>query len=671
MEINQIHLQLDDGSEVYLKQAECRAENEKITFIFDTTNVEQVAFCQVVVTKTDDFFGIHYDCQLSNTSCRANYGFAREAAITFQLAFLEKSLRFLSLSHFNYWWTRPYFCADSQEIPADTVTVFAQKERGHQLLTAVSGEKSKTVLRGAENGLLAQVTPNFTGYERLSDWLLFGGSGDDFYQLSASVFDKARAELGCATQTRPNVSTFGYLGWCSWDAFYKEVSEAGILAKAAEFQEKKIPVKWMLIDDGWLLTEREELLQLEEDRVKFPRGFAPLIADLKQNYGVEQVGVWHTLAGYWGGISKQLFQNEPAGLVATPRGKHVPDPSWEKGLQFWDKWYRYLRQQGIDFVKTDGQSALQNHYREAQAIGQVAHGVHKAHETAAALHFDSAVIHCMGMAVENFWHHQKNGIIRTSDDFLPTEHAGFTEHLLQNVYNSLTYANDFQPDWDMFWSEQFDAKRHAVLRVMSGGPIYISDKLDASSTAIIRPLVYQDGQLVRCDRPGRPTVDHLYQDPTEGVIKLVSTVGDTQIVAVFNLTDQTCKHTLPDNPQQVLAYEYFEQKASIWPIAGQTIELNPYEVKLYTLLEQGKTATPIGLAEKYLPSHAITSLREEANGLTITLKESGDFVFYAETEPVEIKINGKAANRAREMAPHQYMLSLPATAGQTEIQLNF
>lgn len=36
---------------------------------------------------------------------------------------------------------------------------------------------------------------------------------------------------------------FRYLGWCSWDAFYKEVSEAGIRQKADEFAEKKIPMR--------------------------------------------------------------------------------------------------------------------------------------------------------------------------------------------------------------------------------------------------------------------------------------------------------------------------------------------------------------------------------------------------------------------------------------------
>ena len=52
---------------------------------------------------------------------------------------------------------------------------------------------------------------------------------------------------------------FRYLGWCSWDAFYKEVSEKGIRQKADEIAEKKIPFRWMLIDDGWM-TSQDELL---------------------------------------------------------------------------------------------------------------------------------------------------------------------------------------------------------------------------------------------------------------------------------------------------------------------------------------------------------------------------------------------------------------------------
>ncbi len=48
---------------------------------------------------------------------------------------------------------------------------------------------------------------------------------------------------------------FKYVGWCSWDAFYKDISEKKVLDKAKEIAEKKLPIRWMIFDDGWLQDE--------------------------------------------------------------------------------------------------------------------------------------------------------------------------------------------------------------------------------------------------------------------------------------------------------------------------------------------------------------------------------------------------------------------------------
>ena len=36
---------------------------------------------------------------------------------------------------------------------------------------------------------------------------------------------------------------FNYLGWCSWDAFYTDVTEDKIRQKTQELTEKKVPVR--------------------------------------------------------------------------------------------------------------------------------------------------------------------------------------------------------------------------------------------------------------------------------------------------------------------------------------------------------------------------------------------------------------------------------------------
>ena len=70
---------------------------------------------------------------------------------------------------------------------------------------------------------------------------------------------------------------FRSLGWCSWDAFYREITEEKVRQKARELVEKKIPVRWMLMDDGWLSTKGELLCDFAPEPAKFPNGFGKMI----------------------------------------------------------------------------------------------------------------------------------------------------------------------------------------------------------------------------------------------------------------------------------------------------------------------------------------------------------------------------------------------------------
>lgn len=100
---------------------------------------------------------------------------------------------------------------------------------------------------------------------------------------------------------------FRYLGWCSWDAFYLEVSEEKIREKAEELRAKKVPVRWMLIDDGWMTAKGELLADYKPDQEKFPQGFKEMTEDIRALGDIRWFGVWHALGGYWGGICREVF----------------------------------------------------------------------------------------------------------------------------------------------------------------------------------------------------------------------------------------------------------------------------------------------------------------------------------------------------------------------------
>ena len=57
-------------------------------------------------------------------------------------------------------------------------------------------------------------------------------------------------------------------------------------------------------------------------------------------------------------------------------------------------------------------------------------------------------------------------------------------------------------------------KVYIMLHKPRGFVTTMSDELDRSIRDVIMPLVLDNGKILRCDRPGMPSVDCLTEDPT-------------------------------------------------------------------------------------------------------------------------------------------------------------
>ena len=180
------------------------------------------------------------------------------------------------------------------------------------------------------------------------------------------------------------------------------------------------------------------------------------------------------------------------------------------------------------------------YYKKLAPVGQVARQFHDAMEASVGQHFDNQMINCMGMASEDMWNRSVSPISRCSDDFLPENKAWFTKHILQCAYNCLIQGQFYTCDWDMWWTDDGQAVKNSILRAISGGPIYVSDTLGRSRAEIFRPLVLEDGRILRCDRPAMPARDCLTADPVRSgsVFKLQNLCNGSGILAAFNLDEQ-------------------------------------------------------------------------------------------------------------------------------------
>jgi raffinose synthase len=674
LELNAITKRTEQGPESVVEHT-LRFEDGKGEVAFD------LIFC-----SRGSFMAIRVDVEIQNDErFKKQRYFAPRDGVRIKFRDGMENYRFMANYQHKDWWTRPHFGCNVTDVPAHTLSLLMEGGFGYFHLLPVSDTITKTELKGVEGGLELSVSDCHGAYDRFSQWVLVTGVGKDPYGL---VKENAKAaftilENGKTIREEKRYpEILDYLGWCTWDAFYQDVDEIGILKKAEEFRKKDIPVKWVMIDDGWLDVKGKKLKSLRPDPEKFPRGLAATVSDLKDRFGIRWVGVWHTIVGYWEGIDPEspLAERMKSYLFRTKNGSLVPYPDAVKGFGFWHNWHSYLRAEGIDFLKVDSQSAVNNFLTGHMSAGEAAEGAHTALEASVSLHFQNAVINCMGMAQDNIWHRPYSSVSRNSDDFVPQAEDGFREHALQNVYNSFFHGAFYWGDWDMFWTKNHDSLQNMVLRAVSGGPVYISDPVGETDPASILPLVYRDGKIIRCGQPGLPTIDCLFTDPIQEAkpLKVWNVCKGAGVVAAFNIhgLKMAVRGTVgpSDIPgmeeERFLAIDVLKKQFMIFrKDQSVPIELSENGVSLFLFLPIKDDFTPVGLIDKLVPNDSVLGVWRGENGVKVFLKEGGRFVFRSESEPVDASVNGKKLKVWETGTPGLYWIDCRVVPGEALVEI--
>ena len=269
---------------------------------------------------------------------------------------------------YNSWWTRPHFNQHLAQLPKRAQSLLlARQSMPYSHLLAFCDSQVKGEFQGNEKGVALLASPQKAGIRFFSGAVAIMGCSDNPYQLMLDSVVAGRRQLPFYSKSREErvvPAIFDYLGWCSWDACYLDVNEQAVLAKAEEFKEKGIPVKWMLVDDGWSEEQDRKLMSFQENKEKFPSGFKGVKEVLKHQYDIPWLGAWHALTGQWEGVDRQarlpeVIKND---LEVIDEHRALPPSEPVRALRFWQNWHDYLSRQGVDFVKVDVQSNLANHY---------------------------------------------------------------------------------------------------------------------------------------------------------------------------------------------------------------------------------------------------------------------------------------------------------------------
>ena len=227
----------------------------------------------------------------------------------------------------------------------------------------------------------------------------------------------------------------------------------------------------------------------------------------------------------------------------------------------------------------------------------------------------------MCMATENMWNRPTSAICRASGDFLPENSAWFKTHIIMCVYSSLFQGEFYYSDFDMWWTDDTQAGKNSLLRAISGGPIYVSDKIGRSNKEHFDPLVYDDGRILRCDRPARPTLDCMFVDCSveNKPLKVFNTCGGGKygVVAAYNINDKNARVSGTISPDDVAGlegeefavYEYGTNKVRIIK-RGESFRFaltDHADYKLFIIAPFDKNGIAmLGRTDKFMSPQAIT-----------------------------------------------------------------
>lgn len=606
-------------------------ENGRIVYDYTPAWGKHSKYIRLSMREAGDTVVLSIDAALkSNDNIGVLTTYRPEGAIGFQLYDADGIDEMLASRHYGPWWMYPTFASSFKEL-----------DRKNQMLSIRRGEKHFHFLllcgdnfRCEINNDRLEITPAMSGLTHLSGDFLAVTVGDDPFSAIEKSF-RGAASAGALTvplrEDRELPDVFTGLGWCTWDSFRHDVTSAKIYEKLDEMREKKIPLSWVIIDDGWSPVKDMKLLSFDADPEKFPEGLDGCIRRMKEEYGIKYVGVWQAFTGYWMGIEPNgdLHRKYADTLVETPGGLVLPAPDEEKCFAFWDAWHTRLAECGVDFVKVDNQSSYGARCTGLMPSAVAVRRAHRALERSVFKNFGGAVLNCMGMGMEDTLSRPRSALSRNSDDFFPDKEHSFRDHLVQNVYNATWHDLLYYCDFDMWWSDHESARQSGVLRAVSGSPVYVSDKIGRSRPEYILPTIEDDGRAMLCDGAAKPTLDCFYRDcRRDGKLqKIWNRSGDTFVAAVFNISDGRVDgefrlDTIPgiDMNREYVAYEYFSRSYIRLKYSDEVkLSLDEDEIAVYSIYpiyrDESGEYIMLGNTDKYAPIASHSKVRHAVDRL--------------------------------------------------------
>lgn len=589
---------------------------------------------------------------------------------------VRDAARYLVSTRPFVFWMKPAWLENLSDLPPskkgqDIAYLLAETKSGRFVFLLPLSDANSRGRLSTNHGLFASIVSDPS--HRSSSPAFLVAEGDCPQSVVSSAVTHLRnlnSNVRLRTE-KPAPKFIDKLGWCTWDAFYREVSESKILDGISVFEKQGHTPGFLIIDDGWQdVDENMGLRSFDANTKTFPESLASLNQSIRKNHPeIESIGLWHTLQGYWAGIS-------PDGDLAskyqieTKTGqpdvfKNLDDPfhvttrchvSKEQVATFYNDFYRKLRAAGFNLVKVDNQAQLEFFTDEDSLCeNETRDAYQKALQVAASTHMAGNLLHCMSQSTEIYLSLRSGNLVRNSDDFFPLKDAKTQiGHIIQNAFNSIFTRHFCIPDWDMFQTYHPKAKLHAIGRVISGGPIYISDDPTKTDFTLLKSLVVSKNSICRFPQPAELASDQFFTDPRssdEPLILLNQNQAGAYAIAAFNCRDKG-EVSLRRSPRDLfnappIIYSIFNPVTkSICTISADTAietSIPAQESTLLSIVPWFQNLACCGLYNKLNGLAAVRSHETTASGSihNIELTCSSPVLFACDRLPTAASANGQ------------------------------
>lgn len=557
----------------------------------------------------------------------------------------------------NPFFTRTITGNSISQIPCETQFLISEDEGSYTAYIALVDDTTRSSLRGGDGLYICSETGDEA--VRVDCGLgMYVISGENVYDIMKKAAIDIKNKLGTfrLKNEKSKPEFMKYFGWCTWNALGINVKNSQLTESIESFGE--YTPKFVLLDDGWQSVDKTEPGQgdwkLSSLVPKEGFDLSACVQNCKER-GVEKFFVWHATMGYWAGVyphSPEMKKYNPQFVMAkysenlhknNDKAASGSETSFglvanDKIFEFYNDYHKFISSCGVDGVKIDTQN-----YIEAVARGRGGRSVlsgliREGMEASVQLNFGGELINCMCGQNDTLFRLKASNMVRTSDDFFPEIPASHGIHIYNNAFTSLLSREIAWCDWDMFMTNHEYGAYHAAARAVSGGPVYVTDKIGEHDFEVISSLRLSDGTVPLCEDIAVPAPDCLMLNPFEEkkAFKIVNTNKFGRVEAAFNMNvkAESVKCRI-DEP----AYS-FNRKC----IVEGEFELAPVGFDIFTYADIIGGYGVYGIAEKYNSGGTVADFRVIDGSAYVELLDVGTVCMYSESEPSVVLCNGKSVN---------------------------